>query len=219
MMRLPAMVKKYAELDGRPEKQIQWYARVARENGLITSGKRGAGASEMTVTDAINLILACNSVPDPKVAPTVVPLLRKLPQGLFFADEQGINISAMKDVIAAQTLGAALGALMCAAKAVAAELLARRGSDQRSNYAITHDPFNAMIGLDVAIWLYGAEIIIWEGNPVLGSDVLFRLQYLESGPPSERYGKPSHRQTRSVLSLEVFRALGAAILTTAEKNQ
>lgn len=211
MARLPALVAAYAAIDGRSERTIQWIARQAREQGLIASGKPGVGAMHMSVADAVNLILACNSDPDPKVAPTWIHRLRKVSPGLHFADMNEFNPASIQEVADAQNLGAALEALVTSAEAIHADLLARRENQSSTAQEMGEDPFNAMIGLDVSLWMFGAEIIIREGNVVRGSDVLFRLEYTEGGAGKHRDGDPVRRQTRYVLPLEVFRACGRAV--------
>ncbi len=76
MVRLPALITEYAKLDGRPRSKIAWYARLAREAGKLPTSKRGRGASEMGVREAVNLILACNCAEDPKEGANVIEKYR-----------------------------------------------------------------------------------------------------------------------------------------------
>jgi hypothetical protein len=76
MVRLPALITEYARLDGRPRSTIAWYARLAREAGKLPTTKRGRGAAEMGVREAVNLILACNCAEDPKEGANVIKKYR-----------------------------------------------------------------------------------------------------------------------------------------------
>lgn len=218
MARLPALVKTYAAIDGQSERTIQWFARQAREQGFIASGKRGAGAKVMNVADAVNLILTCNSDPDPKLAPKRIERMRGASQGFYDSTRHEFVPESMEAVIASQKLGDALEALIRSAATIHAELLARCDKCTRTDQAMIEDPFNAMIGLDVSLWMFGAEFVIREGNVVHGSDVLFRLEYTEVGTAKSNEGKPARKQTRYVLPLEVFRACGIAVLGGAEDD-
>lgn len=60
MARLPQLIAMLAKVDGRKMGTIEHGSRVLREAGLLTTGKRGAGAPEMTYEDAANLLIAVN---------------------------------------------------------------------------------------------------------------------------------------------------------------
>jgi hypothetical protein len=70
--KLPTLIAKLAQLDGRSMETLAHVARVIRERGLMTTTKRGAGAAEMTVRDATNLLIALNGAQVPKDAPDAV---------------------------------------------------------------------------------------------------------------------------------------------------
>lgn len=58
MARLPALVDALAEVDPRTQASLNHIARLARDAGLITSTKRGAGAANMEYDDAAKLLMA-----------------------------------------------------------------------------------------------------------------------------------------------------------------
>lgn len=58
MARLPALVDALAEVDPRTQASLNHIARLARDAGLITSTKRGAGAAKMEYEDAAKLLMA-----------------------------------------------------------------------------------------------------------------------------------------------------------------
>lgn len=214
MARLPALVKKYAELDGRSERRIQWYARVAREHGLITSGKRGVGASHMTITDAVNLLLVCNGDSDPKLAPTAAEQIREFSQGLFFEDEQKIILNSLRPVIAANRFGEALELVMSSSVAIQSELLALEEGNSRTAEKIRSDPFDAAVGFDVVLGREKAVLILRQTNRVDGDIQKFRLEYVRIGARTADTRPSLHRQIRIVLSLEVLRSCYDVIADT-----
>lgn len=63
MARLPGLVDALAEVDHRGHASLNYIARLARDGGLITSTKRGAGAAKMDYQDAAALLMAaCGDV-------------------------------------------------------------------------------------------------------------------------------------------------------------
>lgn len=78
MAKLPALVSALAECDERDRATLDHIARVIREAGLIPTTKRGGGASEMTVREAANLLIAANASESPKEAAMAVAHYRSL---------------------------------------------------------------------------------------------------------------------------------------------
>lgn len=78
MARLPALIDALARNDRRGQATIAHIARQVRDNGLITSTKRGAGASVMTFADAATLLLATCGDSSPQGAVAAVHNLRSL---------------------------------------------------------------------------------------------------------------------------------------------
>ncbi|RVE92449.1 hypothetical protein CN235_18040 [Sinorhizobium meliloti] len=80
MAKLPALVTALAEIDGRERKTIDYIARTIRERDYITTEKRGSGAADMTVREAVNLLIALNGADLPKDAPLAIDRYRSLVQ-------------------------------------------------------------------------------------------------------------------------------------------
>jgi hypothetical protein len=79
MARLPTLVRCLAECDGREVATVDHWARTVREHGYIETTKRGAGASNVTTSDAAKLLIALNC------APTAAEACRSLPSFLLLA--------------------------------------------------------------------------------------------------------------------------------------
>jgi hypothetical protein len=78
MARLPGLIRALALHDRRGEKTIAHIARQVRDAGLISSTKRGVGASSMTFADAATLLLAVCGDSSPQGAVVAVGNLRSL---------------------------------------------------------------------------------------------------------------------------------------------
>jgi hypothetical protein len=78
MATLPALVSAIALVDGRERKAIEHVARMVREAGFISTGKRGGGAAEMDFTAAVNLLIGLNGCDSPKDATAAIPIFRRL---------------------------------------------------------------------------------------------------------------------------------------------
>lgn len=78
MARLPSLVRAIAEHDRRGEATIAHIARQVRDAGLISSTRRGVGASVMTFTDAATLLLGVCGDSSPQGAVAAVHNLRSL---------------------------------------------------------------------------------------------------------------------------------------------
>lgn len=209
MARLPALVSAYAELDGRPRKSIEWYARVARENGKIASAKRGAGAANMNARDAVNLILACNCAEEAKDAPIVIDQLRSL-RRLINVSVWDDPISVLGPLIAESSFGLALEALLTMSSDLLEYFFDRLNDIFFSDMDQTEIEglLGQMIGLEVELWRYGASITLWEAfqGP---REVLFQLNYAPrlQDVLADLYlpEPPVHRSVRVRLSFEIFR--------------
>ncbi len=80
MAKLPALVTALAEIDGRERKTIDYVARTIREREYITTEKRGSGAADMTIREAVNLLIAVNGTDVPKESPLAIDRFRSLVQ-------------------------------------------------------------------------------------------------------------------------------------------
>ncbi|MBQ0708711.1 MULTISPECIES: hypothetical protein [unclassified Ochrobactrum] len=76
MAKLPALIEKLARFDPRGVSAVENLSREMRREGLITSGKRGVGAPEMTSSDVTNLLFAMVARQS-KDAPAAVKALRE----------------------------------------------------------------------------------------------------------------------------------------------
>jgi hypothetical protein len=70
MAELPSLVIALARMGGYPCAALDMIARSIRAEGLLTDGKCGEGAAQMSVRDAANFLIGANAVysPDPAVA-------------------------------------------------------------------------------------------------------------------------------------------------------
>ncbi|WP_437872070.1 hypothetical protein ACSD7O_08045 [Methylorubrum extorquens] len=75
---LSTLVKALAEVEGLEETQVAWVGRYLREAGLVSSGGRGRGGAQMTVTDAANLLIGVNATSAAKEAVGAVVSIRDL---------------------------------------------------------------------------------------------------------------------------------------------
>jgi hypothetical protein len=109
MARLPSLVAALAKTDGRDIKNLGWIARVAREAGLITTTKRGAGAADMTARDAANLLI-CASVTDlPREGLALVPMVRAfVPRPQFATEDERAEATVFGAITRAANFGDAL---------------------------------------------------------------------------------------------------------------
>ena len=112
MVRLPALITEYARLDGRSRNTIAWYARLAREAGKLPTSKRGRGASQMGVREAVNLILACNGVEDPKQGADAVDRIRSYKGFPYDFDFEELEDDGMREIGLEPTFGKALEELI-----------------------------------------------------------------------------------------------------------
>ena len=72
MARLPALIDLLVSFGGVERRTFELMARVLREDGLLTQGKRGVGAAHVTARDAATLLLATMATNSPSAAPDVV---------------------------------------------------------------------------------------------------------------------------------------------------
>ena len=77
MARLPAIIDLIAKHDTRSVATINNYARVLREAGVLSKGKRGRGAPHLTTSEAADLILGLAGASDAVGAPHAVSALRQ----------------------------------------------------------------------------------------------------------------------------------------------
>src|SRR6185436_12790059 len=73
MARLPALLDTLAGFRGGPERKT-WgvFGRILREHGVLPPSKRGVGATEVTVRDAANLLIAGMATESPMKAAEVL---------------------------------------------------------------------------------------------------------------------------------------------------
>jgi hypothetical protein len=149
--RLPAIVAKYADFDGRDLAAIKHIARTIREAGLIPTTKRGSGASPMSDREVANLLLAANGADSPAEAARAVLRLRGLRRvpapivqfGARASDDRGAfgdracdrqPDACWRELAAIGNLGAALGYIIRNAAAIESAIVAElgRGADRSS---------------------------------------------------------------------------------------
>lgn len=75
---LSELVKVIAKVEEIDEVTVGFYARSAREAGLVSKKGRGRGAAQMTVTDAANLLIGVNASKLAKDVGEVIPVYRTL---------------------------------------------------------------------------------------------------------------------------------------------
>lgn len=118
MAKLPALVSALAKTDGRERAAVDHIARVIRERGYITTGKRGGGAAEMNAHEAANLIIALACADTPKDAPIAVNRFRSLCQEFAGTQMQARSESYARhskpaqDILNCHTFGEAIDALV-----------------------------------------------------------------------------------------------------------
>lgn len=78
MARLPALIDTLALTDSRGRPTIEHIGQMMRATGLISRTKRGRGAGDVTVTDAVTMLIALNAAETPKKAPEAVTTFRSL---------------------------------------------------------------------------------------------------------------------------------------------
>ncbi|ASQ05406.1 hypothetical protein HR059_17470 [Sinorhizobium meliloti WSM1022] len=81
MAKLPALIEALSKYDPRGENAVENLTREMRRGGLISQGKRGLGAPDMTSTDVTNMLFAM-ATRQAKDAPEAV---RKLRAGILNA--------------------------------------------------------------------------------------------------------------------------------------
>jgi hypothetical protein len=110
-MRLPGLISIFAEVDGRDHATIAHAARVIREAGFIPTAKRGVGAAEMTVKEAVNLFLALNGGDLPKDGPRAIKLFRSLRKTYALSSPKKIaEVPVLKAITNESAFGDALEA-------------------------------------------------------------------------------------------------------------
>jgi hypothetical protein len=208
MARLPALISAYAELDGRPVKTIDWFARVARENGKIASTKRGAGAAHMDAQDAVNLILASNCADEAKDGPLAVEQFRSLRR----LDVEGASAvpAAFARVVREGSLGGALEALIAATGEIQAGFTERlRSIFPNEDPGGDAELFYSLLGVDVTLRKFAASISAWEAfqgprETTLHIHYAPDLAKLHEGFYAPE--PPRHRSVQVTLSFAIFRA-------------
>lgn len=78
MATLPKLISEIAPHDGRGEATVTQVARLLRDAGHLTKGKRGVGAAHMTSEDAAALIIGCFGAMSPKDAPAYYAQMKTL---------------------------------------------------------------------------------------------------------------------------------------------
>ncbi|WP_020187872.1 hypothetical protein [Methylopila sp. 73B] len=121
MATLPVLVTEMAKVDGRDRPTIDHIARTIRETGYISTGKRGGGASHVSVAEAVNLLIALNGADTPKDAALAIDRFRSLQQmteigrgspGSAQLDRYDDYPQAIQNVMDARTFGEALEGLI-----------------------------------------------------------------------------------------------------------
>lgn len=220
MARLPALIARYAECDGRPRKTIGWYARVAREAGKLPTTKRGSGAAHMGVPEVVNLLLACNVAEEAKDGPRIIEQLRSLrPRPSENAAD--LESHALRAVVSQPDLGSALEELVRRSPELFDDL---KAIVKRENPNADEDFYRSAvrrsIGIDVTLWRYGAEIEYWRSPGVIRTPEIC-MKYL---PDVHRMfngfyaPEPSQDRTvRVILSFRTFLRLAELVLDNASK--
>lgn len=110
MAKLPALVAALTECDDRDRATLDWVARAIREAGCIPTGKRGAGAADMTFREAANLLIGANAAETPKQSALAVVQFRTLRPTDLSPQREKEGVFARIDE--AETFGEALEALI-----------------------------------------------------------------------------------------------------------
>ncbi|MCC7046733.1 MAG: hypothetical protein IT562_08490 [Alphaproteobacteria bacterium] len=110
MSKLPALVSALSDCDERGRSTIEHIARVVREAGFIPTTKRGAGAAEMTIREAANLLIAANASETPKEAAMVITPYRALTPLHHRSSDDALPI--LSEILTAQNFGVALERLI-----------------------------------------------------------------------------------------------------------
>ncbi|NJL07075.1 MAG: hypothetical protein HC900_01540 [Methylacidiphilales bacterium] len=185
MAKLPALVSGIAKVDGRPREAVDHIARVIRERGYITTGKRGGGAAEMTPREAANLLIALNGADSAKEAPAAIDRFRSL-RKLAPCNKENIDPDhydlypeAIKNVIDVDTFGEALDSLI----ENVPDLVSSFHQYFCETYQVSDDVFWDMIrgeafGLDVTFMRYAVAIELYTRQRD-GRRVEFSVTYMK----------------------------------------
>lgn len=193
MAKLPALVTEVARIDGRARETVDHIARVIRERGYITTGKRGGGAAEMTAREAANLLIALNGADSPKEGPAAIDRFRSLrawavlgrgSAGNAQLDKYDTYPTAIRNVMDVHTFGEALDSLIEDVPDLVAAL--RQYSHNAYNdidAAVLDETFYSslrlsLFGLEITFQRYAAKIELYT---MYGSDrrVEFEANYMQ----------------------------------------
>lgn len=101
MAKLPALVGLIASLPGAERKTVELQARVLREAGLLTKGRRGGGAADVTSLDAAVLVLAHLATDGASSAPEAVSgyhgLTRRCQRGAYGDSRRAWELSQVAE--------------------------------------------------------------------------------------------------------------------------
>ncbi len=120
MAKFPALVTALARVDGRDRKTVDHIGRTTREQHYIATSGRGGAAAEMSVRDAVNLMIALNGADSAKEAGLAIDRFRSLQQAMTGGAKElrervasyEFQIRPIQAVMDAKTFGEALEALV-----------------------------------------------------------------------------------------------------------
>src|SRR5215471_16707790 len=96
MATLSDLVTALAGVTGLPESMVFAYGRFARQAGLISQKGRGRSAAAMTLTDAVNLLIAVAATGVTREAGSAVESFRSLKQGRLYDLAGGLSTALLR---------------------------------------------------------------------------------------------------------------------------
>lgn len=209
MARLPALVSALHSTDGRERPTLDLIARSVREAGFIATTKRGSGAAEMGVKDAVNLLIGANAVQSPVLAGAAVRQYQTFKQSPHGRHARGTVFSALA---AAETLIEALAILVEQAGALDEILVASveatygRPYNPATDFVLKPSLMVTFAASCVDITYQDKEALLWRFQP--DADLLMDGFYTVSNDG------PGRRVTTTVL-FPAFLALNASLFGAA----
>ena len=173
--KLPTLVTALAEVDGRDRQSVEHIGRTIRERGYIPTGKRGAGAAEMSAREAANFLMALNGADTPKDGPIAIDRFRSLRQWFSGtaddfrakADSFADQPEAMQAVADCRTFGEAVEALIEGVPSLVVSFFAfglNAWPDVKPEFwreRLLHAFELGMFGLDITFRRYAATIEVF----------------------------------------------------------
>jgi hypothetical protein len=184
MVSYPALITGLAGVDGRDRKTLDYIGRTLREEGHIPTAKRGGGAADMGVREAVNCLIAFNGADGAQSGGLAIDRFRALAQSRSgnsktlreFVDSYPDQCRPIQRVMDSRTFGEALEQLIDGVPELVSELRRLwREAIMTTDWPDTDELFHIMMslrrfGLDVTFtrrWgEYSAmiELYTWEND-------------------------------------------------------